>query len=430
MGHDVSASESGAGTERHAAGHRTGLFGRLGSGNIGNDATMEAVLAYLRSEQPEAVLDCMCSGPEQVAERYGLEAIQIHWFHTERRVRSRGARLVLTGVRIGLGAVVDAWRTASWVRRHDVVIVPGMGMLESTLPQRPWQMPYSMFLLSLSGRIFGTKVALVSVGASVIHERFTRLLLTSSARLAHYCSFRDQQSLEAARQMGIDGSRGQVYPDLVFALPTPPMSAGSTRTVGVGVMAYFGSTGDRGVAQKIHTEYVDTMKHFVQWLLDTGHAVRLLVGDISDAPVAEALVAETRRTRRQPGPPSVVYDPISSVHELMDQMASLDLVVATRFHNVLVALKCGKPTLAIGYGEKHRALMTQMGVGGFVENIRGLDVDHLKATFTSLEENKEKVERALSESNWMRESEVDRQFAELSAVLFTPTADRARSSAR
>ena len=54
--------------------------------------------------------------------------------------------------------------TASWVRRHDAVIVPGMGVLEVTVPMRPWQTPYSMFLLSVSGRLFRTKVAYVSVG--------------------------------------------------------------------------------------------------------------------------------------------------------------------------------------------------------------------------------------------------------------------------
>ena len=86
---------------------------------------------------------------------------------------------------------VDAFRTASWVRRHDVVIVPGMGVLEATLPLRPWQTPYAMFLLCASGRIFGTKVALVSVGANVMNQRLTRWLFSLAARLAFYRSYRD-----------------------------------------------------------------------------------------------------------------------------------------------------------------------------------------------------------------------------------------------
>ena len=57
-----------------------GLFGLLGSGNIGNDASMEAVLKYLRTRHPSAVVDVMCSGPERVSEQYGIAAEQMFCF--------------------------------------------------------------------------------------------------------------------------------------------------------------------------------------------------------------------------------------------------------------------------------------------------------------------------------------------------------------
>ena len=122
-----------------------------------------------------------------------------------------------------LGKGVDAFRTASWVRQHDVVIVPGMGVLEASLPLRPWETPYAMFLLCASGRLFGTKVALVSVGANVINQRMTRWLFNSAARLAFYRSYRDVRCpVTRCGERGIDITRDQVYPDLVFAIPVPP----------------------------------------------------------------------------------------------------------------------------------------------------------------------------------------------------------------
>ena len=48
---------------------RVGLFGYLGSGNIGNDASMEAVLRYLSADHPDAILDAMCMGPERLKSR-------------------------------------------------------------------------------------------------------------------------------------------------------------------------------------------------------------------------------------------------------------------------------------------------------------------------------------------------------------------------
>ena len=42
---------------------RVGIFGLLGTGSIGNDASMEALLRYLRTDHPGAMVDAMCSGP-------------------------------------------------------------------------------------------------------------------------------------------------------------------------------------------------------------------------------------------------------------------------------------------------------------------------------------------------------------------------------
>ena len=41
---------------------------------------MESVLRYLRADHPDAILDAMCKGPEQVREHYGIEAIPLLWY--------------------------------------------------------------------------------------------------------------------------------------------------------------------------------------------------------------------------------------------------------------------------------------------------------------------------------------------------------------
>ena len=99
-------------------------------------------------------------GPDQVTARYGVPATQLRWYQTDHEPVP-----LVKCVKVPMGMIIDAFRTASWVRRHDVVIVPGMGVLEATVPLRPWHTPYSMFLLCASGRLFKTKVALVCVGA-------------------------------------------------------------------------------------------------------------------------------------------------------------------------------------------------------------------------------------------------------------------------
>ena len=146
---------------RRSCAQRIGFFGHLGAQNIGNDASLEAVLSYLRITHPDASFDAMCPGPARVREQYGIEAIPLFW---QQRFDQRVSGPPAIGLKV-LGKGVDAFRTAAWVRRHDVVIVPGAGVLEASLPLWPWQMPYALFMLSVSGRLFGTKVAFVSVGS-------------------------------------------------------------------------------------------------------------------------------------------------------------------------------------------------------------------------------------------------------------------------
>ena len=144
---------------------RVGLVGLLGQGNLGNDGSLEAVLGFLAEQQPNAILDFLCTGTEQMTARYGVPATPLRWYNKETSAAGSITALAAKGMKVPLGIIIDAIRIGGWVRRHDVVIVPGMGVLEATLPLRAWHTPYSMFLVSALGKVFRTKVALVSVGA-------------------------------------------------------------------------------------------------------------------------------------------------------------------------------------------------------------------------------------------------------------------------
>ncbi|MGH3824499.1 MAG: polysaccharide pyruvyl transferase family protein, partial [Pseudonocardiaceae bacterium] len=270
-----------------------GLFGILGSGNLGNDGSLDAVVTFLRDRHPEAELGFLCMGPEQITARYGAAATCLQWYEVHAGTAA-GRRAVLLKV---VGKVFDPFRTLAWVRHHDVVIVPGMGVLETTLPLRPWATPYSLFWLCAASRLVGVKVALVSVGANVVRQRLTRWLFVASAQLAHYRSYRDTLSREAMREMGVDVTSDEVYPDLAFALPVPPAAVAGTGVVGVGVMAYYGDNDDRARASEIHRAYLDTMKRFVRWLVDDGRQVRLFTGDPVDGIVITEILADLRAHR-------------------------------------------------------------------------------------------------------------------------------------
>ena len=395
---------------------RVGLFGNLGSGNIGNDASLEAMLSYLSAEQPGAVLDAMCPGPEVVKGRYGVPAIPLRWLPAGVRQASGTAATA----RKSLGRVADTVRIASWVRRHEVVIVPGMGVLEEALHLRPWQLPYDLFVLCASGRIFRTRVALVSVGANVATERLSRWLFTAAGRLAFYRSYRDALSRDAMTQQGVDTSGDHIYPDLAFGLTAPTAEPGEEQTVGIGLMDYHGNNDDRERADEIHAAYVEKMKSFTRWLVDNDRRVRLFIGDTnnSDETVVREIVADLRAHRPDLDPAWIVAESVSTFADLMRAMAPAGTVVATRYHNVICALMLSKPTISIGYGEKNSVLMAGTGLAEYCQSADSLEVGRLIRQFVDLESHAARLRHAITQCNAAKAPLIEQQRRELSAVLF------------
>ena len=293
---------------------RVGFFGLLGSGNLGNDASFEVILTYLRDNHPDALVDAMCMGPERLKADYGIDTIPLEWF---RKYRSRTSGVTALAMNV-MGKGIDAFRTLSWVRRHDVVIVPGMGIIEPSLPLRASGVPYALFLLCASGKLVNTKVALVCVGAASTGRTLTRMLLRWSARLAYYRSYRDPQSRDVVQKAGIDTSQDHVYPDLVFARDTPPTGPGDPQVVSIGVMDYHGGNDDRARAGEIHTRYIHALEQFTLWLLDTGHHIRIFWGDDCDTSVGHDLQSYLWSSRPDLDPGCVVLNPCASLGELIE----------------------------------------------------------------------------------------------------------------
>jgi polysaccharide pyruvyl transferase WcaK-like protein len=405
---------------------RIGLWGLLGSGNIGNDGSLESILAYLRSTYPDAIIDAMSTGPDGLRAQYGIDAVPLLWCQ---KYEEHAPRIV-AGLAKVLGKGIDVVRIAAWTRRHDVVIISGAGVLEASLPLHAWGLPYALLVLCASGRMFGTKVALVSVGASWINKRATRWLCTAAARLAFYRSYRDVYSREAMERRGLDTSADPVYPDLVYALPVPAAEAAADpATVGVGVMAFYGGNDDRRDADEINVAYVESMKKFVRWLVDTGHRVRLFTGDAVDDIVVDQILADMREQRPELDPQRVAAPAVSSLTDLLRAMTPVGTVVATRYHNLISAAKLGKPAISISYSPKHDVLMDDMGLGEFCLPARWLDAELLIERFRQLEARSAELSLAMEERARGKAERLGDQFALLSSVLLTGFKAEAADSA-
>ena len=383
----------------HARVQRVGFFGFFGIGNFGNDGSLEAMLRLLRNARPATDVLCVCGVPAKVGPRFGVRAVRINW-RPESQLLRKLDRLLLNIPREA-ACLIQSMRHIS---RLDLLIIPGTGILDD-FGTGPKGMPYWLFRWCLLARLFGTKIVFVSIGAGPIHHPLSRWLMKSAARMAGYRSYRDEISRDFMKRIGLDVSNDPVYPDVAFGLPEPaflrePSAEGEPITVGVGVMSYNGWRGDKAGDEAVYQAYLGKLQQFVRWLLIAGHRVRVLTGDASDQRTAETLCQMIQSEHTGPDRPTIIIsEPAHSLDDVMAQIADTDVVVATRYHNVVCALKLGRPTLSIGYADKNDVLLAEMGLGEFCQHIEKLDVDLLTEQFQKLAAGRKVYERTMRQTN-------------------------------
>ncbi len=372
---------------------RIAFWGNFGALNLGNECTLAACIANLRARLPNAEMVSICRGPEDVAARHGIGGTLI-----SARADTAAARRYPKPVRVlrllwlEAREWLRAWRYAGTL---DALLITGSGIL-SDEDEGILGLPYELLKWSAVARLRGRKVCYVSVGAESISRPASRRLIRWALRLAHYRSYRDQNSAELLARCGVPSGRDAVRPDLAFSLAVPPAAQAmlaaarapqARARVAIGVYNYRGRGQADAASAEQYRGYLDRLCALVTWLLGRGYPVRIVIGDFRyDDDVRLDLRAELERRHALPREPSMyVDDAASSFEEVMVQLASVDFVIASRYHNVLLGLYLGRPAISLSYEAKHEALMASAGLGDYCQSIGTVDVERLFEQFQRLE---------------------------------------------
>jgi polysaccharide pyruvyl transferase WcaK-like protein len=133
-----------------------------------------------------------------------------------------------------------------------------------------------------------------------------------------------------------------------------------------------------------YAHHIESMAQIAARAVRDGHEVAMFGTDRPDAaPVAEchaiALAQLTGDERAR-----LRMTPVESVAPLMELLASCDVVVAARFHGVLLAHVVGCPTLAVSHERKVATLMSELGHEAYCAPIDDLDPAAASATLGQL----------------------------------------------
>jgi len=298
----------------------------------------------------------------------------------------------------------------------EMLIMPGTGML-TDFGITPFDLHYEILKWSLAAKLRQCKVVFLSVGGSRLEHPLSRWLVKSALSLADYRSYRDRFSRDCLDSIGANTSADPIYPDLAFSFPrtklphSPPRDR-TDRVIGVGLMDYYGKESRRETGEHVYRAYLETMAMFTGWLLNQRYTVRLLIGDVSyDKRAKHDLIEALHRDRVTYDNRQLIDEPVFSVEQLLAQLAITEMVVATRFHNIVLALLLNKPVVSIAYDPKIDALMAEAGLAAYCQPIDDADLQKLIEKFSRLEANSETVKADLMQQVEQHRRMLDEQYA-------------------
>ena len=394
-------------------------------GNLGDAAIQEALIGNFRKYDAQVQLYGITLHPESTAARhhipcYPLAAISRPYYHAKKapavpanncsatsqfgksveaprffeRIK-RAVRGIL--FRIGLKPLVrfaqecvHILRSYRFLRGVDMLVVAGGGQLDEEWGGS-WGHPYALMKWAVLARAAGTSVVFLSVGGCRTDLWLTKLFLRIALSLACYRSYREEGSRQLARSI-TPTADGPVVPDLAFSLPfaTQPSMATSDSAalrVGASPIAYArtGMWPTEDLAQ--YERYMTELALFVGALLKRGIFVTLFSSSSPDDQLFDDLRARIDPNLETEARARLLIGNVTSVQDLLVLLHSLDFVVASRLHGLILSFLVGKPSIALSYDRKVETLMTDVGLKAYCLDIRSFTGENLLAAFLNLQTN-------------------------------------------
>jgi len=403
---------------------KIGLLDAMGSGNLGDAAIQDSVIAHLRSRLPQAQLVAFSFAPEDTTQRHGIPCYPIsrtsadgHAAGEPGQNPGKPSMLRQALKRIpGLSILARKCRgflreTAFWVRTYrtlrglDVLVMSGGGQL-GDLWGGPWGHPCNLFKFSLLTRLAGKRLYFLNVGAEPLEHRLSRFFAKSALRLAHYVSFRDQESQAQMRGMGLTATT-YVRPDPAYGLDVRAYGAGTPRpagaaVVGINPMGFYDPRVWPLKDSARYEAYLDKLVKFAAWLLDQGYAVKIFptsagvdryaIVDLNAKLNASRGIAVASAGKAGASAGMVTMVNTQSVASLLAEMADCDFIVTSKYHGVIFSHLLKKPVVAPGYQRKVDVAMRGPGLQGVCATIEDFSGEWLIEAFGSVARDRAEIQ--------------------------------------
>lgn len=444
---------------------RIALLSPYSGANLGDGAIHDAVISGFRAHEPDVELVALTADPVAILRRHGIPGVRIVGMQgpytaatqldeaaagvaqadTESRDEPptsatpnalqppkhgpRSATEALKRMPILGTAARRAARLArtAWSRRHepthfahslrlarscDLILVCGGGQLDDQWGGA-WAHPYTLLRWAVIARLTRTPFAVASVGVGVIRTRLGRAFCRVACARAAYRSYRDAGSKTMLRDWPFTADDPCV-PDLALSLPrSEPRTARGTEHVAIAPMVYARLGSWHSESEATYTRYISTLAALSSWLARAGHRVSFFTSNLQDRPALEDLRQRIRAVDGELDESDITELPCGSPCELAAALHSVDLVVASRLHSVILAHWAARPTLALSFERKVDAEMQAVGHERFCADITSAQLAELQERFRALRAEAAELSSGLAASTEERARAVHAQYRDL-----------------
>jgi len=393
-----------------------GIFGHYGNENMGDEAIVAAVKEEILSRYPDTRIFGFSIVPEDTHRRHGIESFPIRrlrgaatadlsevskdrpatispaqggFRQTIKRLpivypAARAFLSILRGVRSAFAEIGFLRRSYRILKQVDLLMVAGSGQLTDL--HGVWGFPYTLYKWSLLASWSGCQLVCIGVGAGPLIHPLSKWFIKQTLRKARYRSYRDESSYQLISALGI-GKNDPVCPDLAFGkrVAEPIFCEREKLVVGINPMAYHDPRYWPNASAAQYETYLGKLKAIITWVAEQGHSVVLFPTQLrADVLVIRELLSALDRTCPPIERARITSVAIDGLEAQLGIMATFDLIIATRFHGVLMSYLVGKPTIAISYHPKMHDLTAYMGHPECALPVDTLDVEAVKRTFIQL----------------------------------------------
>lgn len=349
------------------------LLGPYSSRNLGDTATQMAVIQQLRARRPDLEIVGISPEPSDTFSSLGISAFPLNGVGPTAG-RFETCRGLDGEQNEGIAVHLKKWiRSDAMAASLKLLIVSGGGQFDDFWGG-PFEHPWAMLRWTALARRHGARVVYAGVGVDRLASPVSRRLAVWGLRLAHRRWFRDCESLNEMRALGLRSS-SSVCPDLAFALRHDANVQGRHRPRER--FAVLNPVSRRTWSEQPdsrHETYIEGLVRAGAWLLHQGLSVRVACTQPRmDEADARALVS--RISTLADG--SVALVPTPRVEDYLQTVSGAEVLIGSRLHGVILGLVAGCPTVALSPLPKVDRVMAQAGLQPYCLPLRGFSLTDL-----------------------------------------------------